>query len=77
MPGGTQWIEDGVHFKMEGEQKYRWHEILGWIETGREGIVTVMDVQSDGHKFYVEPDGSVNLGKVITPDGEVISYEEY
>jgi hypothetical protein len=77
MPDGTQWVEDGRYFKMEGEQKYRWHEILGWIEAGREGVVTVMDVQSDGYKLYVEPDGRVNLGKVVTPDGDIISYEEY
>jgi hypothetical protein len=41
------------------------------------GIVTIMDAQSDGHRFYREPDGTVNLGKVITPDGDIISYEEY
>jgi hypothetical protein len=77
MPEGTQWVEESLYFKMDGEQKYRWHEILGWIETGREGIVTVMDVQSDGHRFYIEPDGRVNIGKVVTPAGDIISYEEY
>jgi hypothetical protein len=76
-PVGAKWIEVGVHFKMEGEQKYLWHDVLGWVKTGGVGTVTVMDVQSDGHRFYREPDGTVNLGKVITPDGGIISYEEY
>jgi hypothetical protein len=62
---------------MDGEQKYRWHEILGWIKTGRAGTVTVMDVQSDGYRLFIEPDGRVNLGKVVTPDGDIITYEEY
>jgi site-specific recombinase XerD len=28
-------------------------------------------------KLYVEPDGRVNLGKVVIPAGDIISYEEY
>jgi hypothetical protein len=77
MPVGAQWKENGEYFKMEGEQKYVWHSVVGWCKTGGIGTVTIMDVQSDGYKFYIEPDGRVNLGKVVTPNGDVISYEEY
>jgi hypothetical protein len=76
-PDGTQWIENGQHFKIVNEQMYVWHDILGWGKTGGAGTVTIMDAQSDGYKFYVEPDGRVNLGKVVTPAGDIISYEEY
>jgi hypothetical protein len=41
------------------------------------GEVTIMDVQSDGHRLYWEQNDKVNLDKIITPDGSVISYEEY
>jgi len=76
-PDGTQWIDDGQHFKIVDEQMYVWHDVVGWCETGGIGTVTIMDVQSDGHMFYVEPDGKVNLSKIITPNGDIISYEEY
>jgi len=58
-------------------QKYVWNPVLGWCPDYGPGTVTIMDVESDGHSFFVEPDGSVNLGKIVTPDGNVISYEEY
>ncbi|MCL1831516.1 MAG: hypothetical protein FWG45_01235 [Oscillospiraceae bacterium] len=31
-----------------------------------------MDVESDGHRFYTDPDGNVRLDRVVTPSGEVI-----
>jgi hypothetical protein len=68
-PPGTTKVVDG--------KKYVWHPVLGWGEDNGSGTVTVMDVESGGYSYYIEPDGSVNLGKVITPNGSVISYDEY
>jgi len=78
MPDGAQGInEDGNYYKIEGEQRYVWNPVVGWCCDNRPGTVTIMDAKSDGHKFYVEPDGRINIGKVVTPDGDVISREEY
>jgi len=78
MPDGAQGInEDGNYYKIEDGQKYVWNPVVGWCCDNGPGTVTIMDAKSDGHSFYVEPDGRINLGKVVTPDGEVISYEEY
>jgi hypothetical protein len=69
--------EYGNLYKVVDGQKYVWHDILGWGEDNGMGTVTIMDAQSDGHRFFVEPCGTVNLSKIITPSGEIISYEEY
>ncbi|MCL2637486.1 MAG: hypothetical protein FWD48_03865 [Oscillospiraceae bacterium] len=58
-------------------REYIWHPILGWVETGREGNVTVMDVECDGYYFFQEADGTVSLDKIVTPNGNVISLDEY
>jgi len=78
MPEDAQGVNvQGSPFKIEGGQQYVWHTVLGWVETGRNGNVTIMDAESSGYRFYAEPDGRVNLDKVITPSGNVISYDEY
>jgi len=78
MPDGAQGInEDGNYYKIEDGQKYVWNPVVGWCFDNGPGTVTIMDAKSDGHRFFIEPDGRLNLGKVVTPDGEVISYEEY
>jgi hypothetical protein len=69
--------EHGNLYKVVDGQKYVWHDILGWGLDNGMGTVTIMDAQSDGHRFFTEPCGTVNLSKIVTPTGEIISYEEY
>jgi hypothetical protein len=69
--------EYGFYYKIEDGQRYIWNHVVGWCRDDGPGEVTIMDVQSDGHRFYREPDGTVNLDKIITPDGSVISFDEY
>jgi hypothetical protein len=68
---------DGYFFKVEDGQRYIWNTVVGWCRDDGPGEVTYMDVRSDGYRFYREPDGTVNLDKIITPDGSVISFDEY
>ncbi|MCL1831738.1 MAG: hypothetical protein FWG45_02355 [Oscillospiraceae bacterium] len=78
MPEGAQGIDsNGWYYRIENGQKYVWHPVLGWGEDNGSGEVTIMDVESDGHRFYTDPDGNVRLDRVVTPSGEVITYEEY
>jgi hypothetical protein len=78
MPGDAQGTDsDGYFFKVEDGQRYVWNHVVGWCRDDGPGEVTIMDVQSDGHRFYRESDGKVNLDKIITPDGSVISFDEY
>jgi cytoskeletal protein RodZ len=77
-PAGAQGIDkDGNHYKIENGQKYKWCSIFGWFVSNGPGEVTIMDVPPSGYKYYVEPDGSVNMGKLVTPDGDIITREEY
>jgi hypothetical protein len=78
MPGDAQGTDpDGYFFKVEDGQRYVWNHVVGWCRDDGPGEITIMDVQSDGYRFYRESDGKVNLDKIITPDGSVISFEEY
>jgi cytoskeletal protein RodZ len=58
-------------------QNHVWHPVLGWVESGGSGRVTVMEIKSDGHRFYTDSQGNIRLDMVVTPSGEVISYDEY
>jgi hypothetical protein len=78
MPEDAQGTDSiGNFFKIEDGQRYVWNSVLGWCPDYGSGTVTVMDVQSDGYSFYIEPDGTVNLGKVVAPNGSIITFEEY
>ncbi|MCL1831325.1 MAG: hypothetical protein FWG45_00265 [Oscillospiraceae bacterium] len=81
-PPTKQETPDGVQYgdivRNENGQRYVWDPIIGiWILENGAGTVTIMDVQSDGHKFYTDSEGRVRLDKVVTPSGDVITYEEY
>jgi hypothetical protein len=69
MPEGAQWAEDGQYYKIEDEQKYIWDNVLGWGRDNGKGTVTIMDAQTSGYRFVIEPCGTVNLSKLIAPDG--------
>jgi len=78
MPKDAQGVDEfGNIYRIEGKQKYVWDSVLGWGEDNGPGEVTIMDVVSDGHKFHTDSNGTVYLDKVLTPSGEVISWEEY
>jgi hypothetical protein len=77
MPEGAQWEENGQYYKIEDEQKYIWDNVLGWGRDNGTGTVTIMDAQTSGYRFFIEPCGTVNLSKLIAPDGSIIFYEEY
>lgn len=78
MPEGAQGVdENGWYFKREDGIKYVWHPVLGWGKDSEDGNTIIMEVESDGYSFYEEPDGSINLNKVVTPDGKIITYDEY
>lgn len=72
--------------KYVGSDRYIWDYIngFGWVWTQYNGTGGVVD-NSDwvdhhnipGYLTYMEPDGSLNPDKLISPDGEVISNEEY
>jgi hypothetical protein len=69
--------EYGFYYKIEDGQRYIWNHVVGWCRDDGPGEVTIMNVQSDGYRFYRESDGTVNLDKIIAPDGSVISFDEY
>lgn len=76
--------DEGYYYKYEGSIKYQWeYGPLGWqwINISTVGEVIEMQVKSaglEGYQFYQNPDtGAYNLDKVVTPDGKIISYEEY
>jgi hypothetical protein len=78
MPEDTQGTDEyGNIYKIEDGQKYVWDDVLGWGRDNGRGTVTIMDAQTSGYRFFVGPCGIINLSKIVTPTGEIISYEEY
>ncbi len=71
--------------KYVGSTRYTWDFIngIGWLwceDGGPGGIEDNSDWESDelpGYLDFEEDDGTFNPDKVITPDGEVITREEY
>jgi hypothetical protein len=78
MPEDAQGTDsNGNYIKVEDGERFIWDNVLGWGRDNGRGTVTIMDAQTSGYKFFIEPCGTVNLSKLIAPDGSIISYEEY
>jgi hypothetical protein len=68
---------DEEKIKINGNEFVWMANVKQWANADNDGKTTIMDVKSDGYKNPLTDTGAIDLSKVVTPKGKVISYERY